>query len=323
MKKNLTLALMLSGLAYSNNIVGSFKSDFELFQNNEGGYSIVYRPIDFKLTNNDDKYTVFVKLRGQRHDITKPDMVDIYDSHYHGPHEHDMSLEDHDHLFDEDIEHNHEHKSLSLYNDTKEKLMKNTDLQLKIGAMYHPVKNSHIRVSYMPFTYDGDERRYYNSLVVDGKYTHLFNDDFAVIVRPQLTTEKFYLPNTLENNLDLRYRLNKDTFLSSNWYSAIQLTNLDKATNFVNSLELTYDYNTENRRSHEFYEVIDHEHEKIDQTKFSLKMEHQRIHFKNNKKRDIFEIKANATYKKTDFIVKDLVFENKAQATKLILSDGK
>lgn len=33
-------------------------------------------------------------------------------------------------------------------------------------------------------------KRYFNGIVVDGKYTKLFNDNLAFIIRPEITTEK-------------------------------------------------------------------------------------------------------------------------------------
>lgn len=61
--------------------------------------------------------------------------------------------------------------------------------------MYHPAKYSFARLTYMPFTYDSDEKRYFNSIILDGQYTHMFNDNLALIVRPQLITEKLLFLN--------------------------------------------------------------------------------------------------------------------------------
>lgn len=121
--------------------------------------------------------------------------------------------------------------------------------QVKFGAFYNPTKYSQIRFAYMPLTYDSDERKYFNTLVLDGKYTHFFNDNFALIVRPKFATEKLYKPSFVELKTDLRYKLDDNTFLSAYMYNGLQLKDMKNKELFLNSIQLTYDYNTEKRRA--------------------------------------------------------------------------
>lgn len=170
-------------------------------------------------------------------------------AHYHGPHEHDMALEEHDHMFDENIAHEHDPNVIGLLLPPSiNQEIVYTDLQPKIGVVYHPTRYSHLRLSYMPFIYDSDEKRYFNNFVLDGKYTKLINDNFAVIVRPEITTEKLIKPTFLELRTDLRYMVDDNTFLSAMIFNGVQTKWIKDQYNFLNSIELTYDYNTEKRR---------------------------------------------------------------------------
>lgn len=147
MKKQILLMTLLSSLAYSSSV----KSDV-LIKNEGGKTLIIYRPLDLKINSKDNKYTFFTKIRGTRStdgaeyvEIVKrvePDKIEKIDTkkevktdildkslpqnvfeHYHGPHEHDNALNEHDHMFDEnEIEHTHDPNLLVLaYPKFKEK----------------------------------------------------------------------------------------------------------------------------------------------------------------------------------------------------------
>lgn len=338
MKKHALILSLISFVGYgNNNLELKLKSDYTI--NNQ---SIKYVPVDMKLVNNKDNYTIFFKLRGGRRNIKYVDTVDYYYSdygrmfdveikdpknketiesdelfewwggskeHYHGPHEHDMALEEHDHMFDENISHEHDPNVIgNLLPIMRNSESIETALQPKVGIVYHPTKYSHLRLSYMPLVYDGDEKRYFNGIVVDGKYTKLFNDNLAFIIRPEITTEKGIKPAYLELRSDLRYKYDNNTVLSAYMYNGIQTKNIKDQCNILNSIELTYDYNTEKRRYHKFYEILDHDHEKIDQLKVSLRFAHNANYLKNpvnnqkikfDVKTDYFETKLKANYKKT------------------------
>lgn len=101
----------------------------------------------------------------------------------------------------------------------------------------------------MPLTYDSDGKKYFNTLVLDGKYTHFFNDNFALIVGTKFCNRKTIRPSFVELKTDLRYKLDDNTFLSAYMYNGLQLKDMKNKELFLNSIQLTYDYNTEKRRS--------------------------------------------------------------------------
>lgn len=175
----------------------------------------------------------------------------------------------------------------------------------------------------MPTTYNGDERLYYSSAIMNGQYTHLFNDDLALILRPMFTIN----PNIIENRIDLRYRIKPDAFLKLNTYSGLQISDIDEIINVLNSVEFIYDYNKEKRRVHPFYEILDHEHEKIEQTKISLRLAHNGRYYSNpvlnqNTKFDrlvnVYDAKLSFVYKKP---INDFILETKLDINENIKTD--
>ncbi|WP_197407627.1 hypothetical protein, partial [Oceanivirga salmonicida] len=351
---------ILSNAKVSKTVHFDMKSSVDTNYFNGQNLSIKYIPIDLKIRTHRDKFVYFFKVRGERGDIkesnevyrhvkTKPegliedfrkgfelekkgnnyetpstDIIHLSKDHFHSPHEHDDTLFGHEHsIFEKDHEHHHDPNTLGLENAISTKPVKETDdLQLKLGIFYKPNKYSNVKLTLFPFSYNGDERRYHNSIVLDVDHTHLFKKNLSLTVKPKFTTYDFYIPTLVENRTYLKYALDENTVLTGYLYNGLQVNNLNEKNNFKNSLSLTYDYNTEKNRGHEFYEVLDHEHEKIDQIKFNIRLGHEGIYLLNpiNNAKTKFDEKVNIinttvdfVYKKTDFFAKDLVFSNKTK----------
>lgn len=379
MKKNIYLLLIFlaTNFSFSKDVRIKVKSSFETKTKfkNESITSIKYIPIEGKITKtfaDKSRLNFFFKLRGQRDDILKKDIIvlskkdninygidetisglkqdslekfqddikwneNTYERidkslhlHYHGPHEHDNMDIDHEH--DDDTPHEHEHDSdvLTLTSNRFSKpISKDRDFQLKLGLEYAPSKFTSFKAIYFPTVYDGDEYRYNNSFVFDINHTKLFkNDKISLTLNPKLTTKNGIIPQILDLRNHIRYSLNNDTTLGLKIVNLLQTDVLADYHNFRNSLELFYDYNTEFRRFHPYWEVLDHEHEKINQTKFTFNISHsgnylinknENKNLKYDRKVDILESSLGLKYKKTDFLTKGLIIKNDA---KLNLSLG-
>lgn len=358
MKKTAIISVILASqlVLAKSNYRAQLKTEADLFVNNGSYIGMTYRPLELKISDRASKYEFGLKVRGQRGDITQKDTVFLFENreiedlleipseytthiegspyteeydiigglgkgHYHSPHEHENATHSHS-IFEDEDEHEHKHDSniLEIENPRWLKpVTKNTDIQLKLWAKYRPVKLTTLKLSYMPFTYDGDERRYNNSLLAEAEYIKVFNDKYSISLRPKYTTEKFIKPLLAELTTDFKYKIDKDTTFKASMYNALQFKVFSEKRNFRNALELTYDYSKEARQFHKFYENLDHEHEKIDQTKVSLKLAHngsyllnpiKNANLKYDEKNDIFTTELNFVYKKSDFLTEGLTFEN-------------
>lgn len=122
-----------------------------------------------------------------------------------------------------------------------------------------------------------------------------------------------------ENNLTLKHKLKNDAVISSNLFSAIQLNILNEKYRFENKLDLTYDNSKESVKFHDFYEIVDHEHEKLEQTKLNLFFSHKGTYIKNANKNskykydgkgDEYKYGINFNFKKQNFLIDGLEFKN-------------
>lgn len=271
-----------------------------------------------KLTNLVDNMS---KVEEYKETKYKNDIYSTIHNHYHGPHEHDYNItEDHEHD-DDDDEHEHNHDTFATISKkyVRPIFTNDEDIQFKMGIEYLPNKFTKLKLTYMPLSYNGDDFKYRNSIIADTTYTKLFNHDkMSIIINPKLTTINGFTPYFIDFKTAFRYAKDENTTIGLELDNKLQTNVLNDYHNFKNSLNFTYDYNTEEKRFHKYWEILDHEHEKIDQSKIYLGITHTGTYtinslkdakLKYERKIDNIETKLNYTYKKTNFLIKNLIFE--------------
>lgn len=271
-----------------------------------------------KLTNLVDNMS---KVEEYKETKYKNDIYSTIHNHYHGPHEHDYNItEDHEHD-DDDDEHEHNHDTFATISKkyVRPIFTNDEDIQFKMGIEYLPNKFTKLKLTYMPLSYNGDDFKYRNSIIADTTYTKLFNHDkMSIIINPKLTTINGFTPYFIDFKTAFRYTKDENTTIGLELDNKLQTNVLNDYHNFKNSLNFTYDYNTEEKRFHKYWEILDHEHEKIDQSKIYLGITHTGTYtinslkdakLKYERKIDNIETKLNYTYKKTNFLIKNLIFE--------------
>lgn len=243
-------------------------------------------------------------------------------NHYHSPHEHDSQDSDHDHdgVNDEPHEHEHDPNMLNLENYVQVKPVKeDNDIQAKLGFGYNPTKYIKTKFTFFPLSYNGDERRYHSSLIAEYEHNILVKNNLSLAFRPKFTTFNFYKPLLAELRTDVRYKYDEDTVISASMYNALQLKAIKEKRNFKNSIQLTYDKNKEKRRFHEFWEILDHEHEKLEQLKVDFRFSHEGSYLLNPLKNaklkydqldNVYDSQFKFIYKKPNFMVQGLEFTN-------------
>lgn len=270
-----------------------------------------------KLTNLVDNMS---KVEEYKETKYKNDIYSIIHNHYHGPHEHDYNItEDHEHDDDDEHEHNHDTFATISKKYVRPIFTNDEDIQFKMGIEYLPNKFTKLKLTYMPLSYNGDDFKYRNSIIADTTYTKLFNHDkMSIIINPKLTTINGFTPYFIDFKTAFRYAKDENTTIGLELDNKLQTNVLNDYHNFKNSLNFTYDYNTEEKRFHKYWEILDHEHEKIDQSKIYLGITHTGTYtinslkdakLKYERKIDNIETKLNYTYKKTNFLIKNLIFE--------------
>lgn len=269
-----------------------------------------------KLTNLVDNMS---KVEEYKETKYKNDIYSTIHNHYHGPHEHDYNItEDHEH---DDDEHEHNHDTFATISKkyVRPIFTNDEDIQFKMGIEYLPNKFTKLKLTYMPLSYNGDDFKYRNSIIADTTYTKLFNSDkMSIVINPKLTTINGFTPYFIDFKTAFRYAKDENTTIGLELNNKLQTNVLNDYHNFKNSLNFTYDYNTEEKRFHKYWEILDHEHEKIDQSKIYLGITHTGTYtinslkdakLKYERKIDNIETKLNYTYKKTNFLIKNLIFE--------------
>lgn len=270
-----------------------------------------------KLTNLVDNMS---KVEEYKETKYKNDIYSTIHNHYHGPHEHDYNItEDHEHDDDDEHEHNHDTFATISKKYVRPIFTNDEDIQFKMGIEYLPNKFTKLKLTYMPLSYNGDDFKYRNSIIADTTYTKLFNHDkMSIIINPKLTTINGFTPYFIDFKTAFRYAKDENTTIGLELDNKLQTNVLNDYHNFKNSLNFTYDYNTEKKRFHKYWEILDHEHEKIDQSKIYLGITHTGTYtinslkdakLKYERKIDNIETKLNYTYKKTNFLIKNLIFE--------------
>lgn len=288
---------------------------------NKTFYLIDSKPItkieEGKLTNLVDNMS---KVEEYKETKYKNDIYSTIHNHYHGPHEHDYNItEDHEHDDDDEHEHNHDTFATISKKYVRPIFTNDEDIQFKMGIEYLPNKFTKLKLTYMPLSYNGDDFKYRNSIIADTTYTKLFNHDkMSIIINPKLTTINGFTPYFIDFKTAFRYAKDENTTIGLELDNKLQTNVLNDYHNFKNSLNFTYDYNTEEKRFHKYWEILDHEHEKIDQSKIYLGITHTGTYtinslkdakLKYERKIDNIETKLNYTYKKTNFLIKNLIFE--------------
>ncbi|WP_064615411.1 hypothetical protein [Streptobacillus moniliformis] len=224
--------------------------------NMKNGY-MMYQPYYDKRTPD---YGLFERA------LFKYDNQDTHDDHHHHHHHHDH---DHDH------DHNHDHndllgESLDIQAPQKKRnIRESNDFQSKLSLEMNKKKYGLKYIKYLTSFNEEKSRYLKNDSIFEGRITQIINDNIAITLMPRLITREF-TPAILEANSYLKYRLNKDTFIGIDVYNGGQINLLDERKVHRNKVTAYFDYNTERRRVHDFWEILDHEHEKIDQFKVSL-----------------------------------------------------
>lgn len=245
-------------------------------------------------------------------------------------HSHEDPDHDHEHTHEHTHEHNHSNvenrQDLNILSSRYKKLIKKTnDLQAKASVQYFNGLNGFKYTQYLTSFLEKDDevRRYGGDGILELKNTNVFNDKYSLSFIPRLYTRKIFKPLAVELDTDFRYKYNDDTVIGAYVYNGMQLNNISERLNFKNRVELFYDKNKEAKRFHKFYEILDHEHEKIDQIKLFVAYTHKGNYQKNqfleltglqfNKKDDKHQVDIGLKYKKTNLLIKDLVFENETK----------
>lgn len=239
--------------------------------------------------------------------------------HDHEHHEHDHSHHDHNH----DHEHSGNRQSLGIVKPRGAKTIKETnDGQAKFNIGYFNGLNGFKYTQYITSFDEKDETKYFGGdSILEIKNTNLLKDNLSLSFIPRIYTRKVIKPLKFELDTDLRYKVNEDTVIGAYMYNSAELHNLSEREHFKNRLEVFYDTNKEAKRFHKFYEVLDHEHDKISQTKFNFAITHEGNYLKNpfknmkdalkyDEKNDKYKLETGFKYKNSSFLIKDLVFEN-------------
>lgn len=242
--------------------------------------------------------------------------------HHHHGHSHDHSHDhNHDHDHEEHEDNLDESYTLELRESRKyETLKANNDFQTKIFAEYNPSKFLGAKLTFYPTGYNEENRRYDGkNFKLEAKVIHLINENTSISLNPKYYTLNYISPLLAENNLALKHKLKNEAVLSSNLFSALQLNILDEKYRFENKIDLSYDKSKESMKFHEFYEIVDHEHEKLEQTKFNAFFSHKGTYIKNADKNGKFKFDGkgdeynygfNFNFKKQNFLTKGLEFKN-------------
>lgn len=231
-------------------------------------------------------------------------------------HEHEHS---HNHTHDEG-EHNHNELIGETLNieapQRKRNIKENKDFEVKVSLEVNK-KNYGLKYSKYLTSFDEGENRYQkNDGIIEGRVTGVIKDKFAINIMPRMVTREFK-PAILETNTYLKYKINDDTFIGLNMYNGGQVNLINERNVYKNKVEVYFDYNTERKRYHKFWEVVDHEHDKLDQFKFKFTYDD-----KHNKKysplnKEIIDnykmdkkYNLNLVLKKSDFLIKGLSISN-------------
>lgn len=270
----------------TNNFFGENIKKFEKWYGHKYDPSATYKlKVRSGDVNSVEKAIFHDETQGHVHDHSDPD------------HDHE-----HEHNHEEGEEHNHSHsenrQDLNILSSRYKKLIRETnDIQAKASIQYFNGLNGFKYTQYLTSFLEkhGELRKYKGDGILELKNTNVFNDKFSLSFIPRLLTRKVLSPLAFELDTDFRYKHDDNTVIGAYLYNGIQLENMKERLNFKNRIEIFYDNNQEARRFHKFYEVLDHEHEKINQFKVSAAYTH-----KGNYQKESFPEIANLQFNQKD-----------------------
>lgn len=237
-----------------------------------------------------------------------------------GGHEHIPGVaHNHDHDHDHDHDHGGEFLGDSLnilkYDRTKN-IYENEDIQAKLVVEYSKLKYGLKYSQYLTSFNEGEVKFFKNDAIIEGKFIKEYKDKFSIGLIPRIKTIKFK-PSILELNTYLRYKANDNTFLGIELFNGVQVDSLKESINRRNKVKVYYDYNLEKRRAHKFWEILDHEHSKVEQFKIAFDFDNNykaKKSLLNNTKLDLIEnkniYKLDLNLKKSDVFLKGLSISN-------------
>ncbi|WP_156300566.1 hypothetical protein [Streptobacillus canis] len=313
-KKLLILTLILSSLSFSGkkiNIIYKSSVENEGKFNSIKYSKLKYKPVDLTVSTPNNEYSMNLILKGDRLNISYPTLASRYVTglresekvelpenykeykffyDYRIPEykifesnlfkdDKQTEIHSHDHNHDHNHEHNHEHgeligETIEISAPQKRHIIKeNNDFQAKINFEINKKKYGLKYIKYLTSYKEDDVRYQKNDGIIEGRYTYLFDDNLGITVVPRIVTREFK-PAILEFNSYGRYKVNNNIFLGLDVYNGRQINLLNERKNYRNKISAYFDYNTEKKRLHEFWEVLDHEHDKIDQFKFKVSYDH-------------------------------------------------
>ena len=277
-----------------------------------------YIPSSYVNIKNDENFNAelpYTRIDGSSDYIGDPS-VDESDA---GGHEHSHEEGEHDHDHEHSHEHNHEHgeeeHDVNKDDFKLERYITNTQNKVKgpritLGFKYEPDNRKSFKYTFMPNGHRIGKIEYAPlSSVIDGKYILVLDDSISFNVRPKISFKNIYNPYYLDLTNEVKTKINSNIFFNIGVNNKLQLDVIKERYNFKNGIDVSLDYNIEKKRYHEFWEVLDHSHDKIEQAKIDISFYHtgnyRKIPLNNAKlkfdrKIDMIDFKLSTNFKKSN-----------------------
>lgn len=277
-----------------------------------------YIPSAYVNIKNDENFNAelpYTRIDGSSDYIGDPN-VDESDA---GGHEHSHEEGEHDHDHEHSHEHNHEHgeeeHDVNKDDFKLERYITNTQNKVKgprftLGFKYEPDNRKSFKYTFMPNGHRIGKIEYAPlSSVIDGKYILVLDDSVSFNVRPKISFKNIYNPYYLDLTNEVKTKINSNIFFNIGVNNKLQLDVIKERYNFKNGIDVSLDYNIEKKRYHEFWEVLDHSHDKIEQAKIDISFYHTGNYRKtplNNAKLkfdrsiDMIDFKLSTNFKKSN-----------------------
>lgn len=286
------------------------------FKKDDGKY-VPSNYVNIKDDENLNGELPYTRIDGSSDYIGDPN-VDESDEGGH-EHSHEEGEHDHDHEHSHEHNHNHEHGEeehgenkddfkLERYITNKQNKVRGP--RFTLGFKYEPNDKKSFKYTLMPNGHRIGNIEYSPlSSIFEGKYIFVLNDNISFNIRPKFALKNVYNPYYLDITSELKTKVDSNLFFNLGVNNKIQLDVIKERYNFKNGIEASLDYNIEKKRYHEFWEVLDHSHDKLEQAKFYVSFDHTGNYRKtplNNaklefdKKIDTFNLKLSTNLKKSD-----------------------
>lgn len=277
-----------------------------------------YYGTDYKYTKNLEKQIA------DRNSIEQFIFKNPSQVHEHDHHDHEHTHE-HTHEHEHKHEENEEEENRNEINIIRPRILKQisetNDGQFKASVRYFDGKNGFKYTQYISsFNENDEDRKFAGDAIFEGINTNVFNNKYSLSFRPRFYTRKIINPLALEMDTDVRYKHNEDMTMGAYIYNGIQLESIKERLHFKNHFELFFDKNKELKRMHKFYEIVNHEHEKLEQIRLSASLTHEgnylynQFYVENTPKfdemKDKYKFSAQLKLKKSDLFIKGLSVEN-------------